>query len=221
MSHYGIPIDRSCASYRPGHQVHWIYAKKASEKDQPLVAVSITFRGYGWVDIQGRDLSWTLWTHEATRLHQVWDTCGCAVWKTRWHMLSLPGPYGSCFNMATWDERTPCLEKVGPPADLHTTVDRVLWEARTYGGYTVAMSSMTPGEAAKVVKDLVTMTRGSDTGQQGTTTNASLRSRPSSRRRTPPGTGPTGRRCGSPTVMQLAGRAAGSRCHDRCIRTNR
>jgi hypothetical protein len=154
VSHCGIPIDRSCGSYRPGHQVHWIHAKKASEKDQPLVAVSITFRGYGWVDIQGRDLSWTLWTHEATRLHQVWDTCGCAVWKTRWHMLSLPGPYGSCFNMATWDERTPCLEKVGPPADLHTTVDRVLWEARTYGGYTVPMSSMTPGEAAKVVEEL-------------------------------------------------------------------
>jgi hypothetical protein len=56
--------------------------------------------------------------------------------------------------MATWDERTPCLENVGPPADLHTTVDRVLWEARTYGGYTVPMSSITSGEAAKVVEEL-------------------------------------------------------------------
>ena len=154
MSHYGIPIDQSCGSYRPGHQVHWIHAKKASEKDQPLIAVSVTFRGDGWVDIEGRDLSLTLWTHEATRLHQVWDTCERAVWKPKWHMLSLPGPNGSYFNMATWDERTPCIEKVGPPADLHTTVDRVLWEARTYGGYTVPVSSMTPGEAAKVVEEL-------------------------------------------------------------------
>src|ERR1700739_2270763 len=70
MSHYAIPIDQSCGSYRPGHQVHWIHAKKASEKDQPLIAVSVTFRGDGWVDIEGRDLSLTLWTHEATRLHQ-------------------------------------------------------------------------------------------------------------------------------------------------------
>jgi hypothetical protein len=37
---------------------------------------------------------------------------------------------------------------------LHTTVDRVLWEARTYGGYTVPVSSMTPGEEAKVVEEL-------------------------------------------------------------------
>ena len=154
MSHYGIPVDRSCGSYRPGHQVHWIHAKKASEKDQPLIAVSVTFRGYGWVDIQGRDLSLTLWTHEATRLHQAWDGCGRAVWKPRWHMLSLPGPSGSFFNMATWDRRTPCVEKVAPPADLHTTVDRVLWEARTYGGYTVPMSSLRPGDAAEIAKEL-------------------------------------------------------------------
>src|ERR1700739_2270761 len=69
-------------------------------------------------------------------------------------MLSLPGPNDCDCNMATWDERTPGIEKVGPPADLHTTVDRVLWEARTYGGYTVPVSSMTPGEAAKVVEEL-------------------------------------------------------------------
>ena len=65
MSHYGIPVGRSCGSYRPGHEVHWIHAKKAGESDQPLVDVSITFRGHGWVEIQGEDLSLMLWSHEA------------------------------------------------------------------------------------------------------------------------------------------------------------
>jgi hypothetical protein len=154
MSHYGIPVDRSCGSYRPGHQVHWIHAKKASEKAQSVINVSIAFRGYGWVDIEGSDLSMILWTHGATRLRQAWDTCGRAVWKPRWHMLCLPGPSGSAFNMATWDQRTPCIGKVAPRADLHTTVDRVLWEARTYGGYTVPMSILRPGDAGKVVEEL-------------------------------------------------------------------
>jgi hypothetical protein len=44
MSHNGIPVERSCGSYRPGHQVHWIQAKRASEKDQPVIDVSIAFR---------------------------------------------------------------------------------------------------------------------------------------------------------------------------------
>jgi hypothetical protein len=39
--------------------------------------------------------------------------------------------------MAAWDKRTSCVEKVAPPAELQTTVDRVLWEARTDGGYSV------------------------------------------------------------------------------------
>jgi hypothetical protein len=33
MSHYGIrAIDRTCGSYGPGHQVHWIQAKKSAEE---------------------------------------------------------------------------------------------------------------------------------------------------------------------------------------------
>ena len=154
MSHYGIPVGRSCGSYRPGHEVHWIHAKKAGESDQPLIDVSITFRGHGWVEIQGEDLSLMLWSHEAARLHQEWDRCGHAVWKPRWHMLNLPGPDGSAFNMATWDQRTPCIEKIAPRDDLQTTVDRVLWQARTYGGYTVTTSDLTPDDRDKLLKEL-------------------------------------------------------------------
>jgi hypothetical protein len=154
MSHYGIAVDRSCGSYRPGHEVHWIHAKKASENDQPLIDVSIAFRGYGWVDLEADDFTLKLWSHSATLLRQAWDRYGRAVWKPRWHMLSLPSPSGVAFNMATWDRRTPCVEKVGPAAELQTTVDRVLWEARQYGGYTVPASSLRPGDEIEIAKKL-------------------------------------------------------------------
>ena len=33
-------IDRSCGSYRPGHQVHWIQAKKAVDEQPPVIDVT-------------------------------------------------------------------------------------------------------------------------------------------------------------------------------------
>ena len=124
------------------------------ERDQPLIAVSIVFRGYGWVDLEANDFTMKLWTDEATCLRQAWDLYERAVWKPRWHVLSLPGPRGAVFNMARWDRRTPCIEKASPPIELQTTVDRVLWEARTYGGYTVPLSSLQPGDVAEIEKGL-------------------------------------------------------------------
>jgi hypothetical protein len=43
MSYYGIrPVDRSCGSYGPGHQMHWIQAKKSWEDEQPMIDVFTT-----------------------------------------------------------------------------------------------------------------------------------------------------------------------------------
>ena len=54
MSHCGIrPVDRSCGSYGPGHQVHWIQAKKSWEDEQPMIDVSIMVHQNGRVDIEG------------------------------------------------------------------------------------------------------------------------------------------------------------------------
>ena len=49
-------IDR-CRSYRPGHQVHWIQAKKAVDEQQPVIDVTLVVHDGGRVDIQGDDLS--------------------------------------------------------------------------------------------------------------------------------------------------------------------
>ena len=49
MSHGNIRrIPRSCVSYHPGHQVHWIHAKKAHEP-QPEITVVVTVHDDGHV----------------------------------------------------------------------------------------------------------------------------------------------------------------------------
>ena len=40
-------IDRSCKSYRFGHQVHWIQAKKSVEEEQPVIEWPLWFTPTG------------------------------------------------------------------------------------------------------------------------------------------------------------------------------
>jgi hypothetical protein len=92
MSHYGIrPVDRSCGSYGPGHQVHWIQAKKSAEDEQPVIEVSIVVHHDGRVEIEGDELKLTMWNHEPDRLRDAVDYCRRAVWKPRFHVLAVPG----------------------------------------------------------------------------------------------------------------------------------
>ena len=63
MSHGNIRrIPRSCVSYHPGHQVHWIHAKKAHEP-QPEITVVVTVHDDGRVELDGDDLHLSLWNH--------------------------------------------------------------------------------------------------------------------------------------------------------------
>ena len=125
------PIDRSYGSYRPGHQVHWIQAKKSAEDGQPAIYVSVVVHDDGQIDIEGHDLSLELWNHDPPRLRSALGYRARVVWKPRYHVLNVSG---YVFNMADLAEQTACLQKVAPLRELDTTVDRVLWEARTYGG---------------------------------------------------------------------------------------
>ena len=114
MSHKEIrPVDRSCKSYRPGHQVHWIQAKKSAEEGQPVIDVAVVVHDDGRVDIQADDLNLTAWNHDPQRLQSAVDYWGRAVWKPRYHMLTLPGLFGYAFNLAALlDGRTPCTPGV-------------------------------------------------------------------------------------------------------------
>jgi hypothetical protein len=44
------PVDRSCKSYRHGHQVHWIQAKKSVAEEQPVIYVSAVVHDDGQID---------------------------------------------------------------------------------------------------------------------------------------------------------------------------
>jgi hypothetical protein len=58
---YGIrPVDRSCGSYGPGHQVHWIQAKKSAEEG-PVIHVSIVVHDDGRIGLEGHELKLTMW----------------------------------------------------------------------------------------------------------------------------------------------------------------
>ena len=62
MSHKEIrPVDRSCASYRPGHQVHWIQGLRSANEEQPVSYVSVVVHDDGRVDVEGYDLSLVMW----------------------------------------------------------------------------------------------------------------------------------------------------------------
>lgn len=68
------PVDRSCKSYFPGRQLHWMQANKSINEEQPGIDVSIIFAGHGRVDLEGDDgLSVALWNHHAARLRNAWE----------------------------------------------------------------------------------------------------------------------------------------------------
>jgi hypothetical protein len=107
------PHDLACSSVGPGHQVHWIHAKKSVVEPQPVIEVSIAIHPDGRVDLEGDGLSLALWNHYPERLAAAFDYWGRAVWKPRYHVLSLPGLHGSIFNMVKLQDRSRCEQLHG------------------------------------------------------------------------------------------------------------
>ena len=107
MSHRTIRrIPRSCVSYHPGHQVHWIHAKKAHEP-QPEITVVVTVHDDGHVELDGDELHLSLWNHGPAWLQSVLDQAGHhGLWKPRFHALFAPRYGGRIFNLAALDHLT-------------------------------------------------------------------------------------------------------------------
>ena len=104
-------IDRSCRSYRPGHQVHWIQAKKSAEDQQPVIDVAVVVRDDGrWH--RRRRIETDNVESRSRRTAVSGVPRGHAVWKPRLHVLSVAGLFGYVFNLA------PHLWTSGLNADL-------------------------------------------------------------------------------------------------------
>ena len=125
--------DRSCGSYRPGHQMHWIQMKKSQEDDQPITPVKVVaVHDDGRVDIDSTDGELTLWFYEPSRIRSVVNQR--ARWKPKYHVLETSS-HGS-FNMATLDEHESCIPPIRrrPQETVRQYIERAM---RDYGGYTV------------------------------------------------------------------------------------
>ena len=152
MSHSNIRrIPRSCVSYHPGHQVHWIHAKRAHEP-QPEIIVVVTVHDDGRVELDGDDLHLSLWNHRPAWLQSVLDQAGHhGLWKPRFHALFAPRYGGGIFNLAALDHLSPCVadDDHSPAYTAETALERAARHARERGGYTVRLDSLrAPGSAA-------------------------------------------------------------------------
>jgi hypothetical protein len=143
-------IDRSCGSYGPGHQMHWIQAKKSWEDEQPVIGVSILVHHDGRVDLAGDDLKLTMWNHDPDRLRDAvaYAGRGRAVWKPRFHVLAVPGRSGYLFSLAVLAERTPC-HPGARQAPGEAIFDFLARAAREDYGFTV------PGRSSLIAPDVV------------------------------------------------------------------
>jgi hypothetical protein len=136
MSNYGIrPINRSCGSYGPGHQMHWIQAKKSHEDGQPIHKVRIVaVHDDGQVEIEGHDLKLTLWYHDPDQLRSALRFGGYAEWKPQFHVLDVIS--GGSFNLAALDRVEPCVPPIRrrPTETTRQFIERAMRENH---GYTV------------------------------------------------------------------------------------
>jgi hypothetical protein len=128
----------SCDSYGPGHQIHWIQARKSYEPGQPVIAVTVVgVHDDGRVDIEGEDLTLTLWSHRPDRIRSAVAVGGGAQWKPKYHVLKLFS--GDSFNLAALDEREPCVPPIRrrPTETVRQYIERAMRENH---GYTVPES---------------------------------------------------------------------------------
>jgi hypothetical protein len=103
------PVDRTCGTYAPGHQPHFIQVKKSWTEGPQITLSQVTVHDDGLVDLEGADGGLTVWNHHPERLRAVLEHQDQrAVWKPRFGVLSVPGPFGYVFSMAPLDKRTPC-----------------------------------------------------------------------------------------------------------------
>ena len=86
--------DKQCASYGPGHLIHWIHFNHSMREPSVVIPVTAVVDDAGLVHIEGDDLSLVRWNHRPALLHAALQRFGgMADWKPP---LARPrGPRGS------------------------------------------------------------------------------------------------------------------------------
>ena len=106
--------DKQCASYGPGHLIHWIHFNHSMREPSVVIPVTAVVDDDGLVRIEGDDLSLVRWNHRPALLGAALQRFGgMADWKPRWYLLAVPteaciGSARSVFSLAALDERREC-----------------------------------------------------------------------------------------------------------------
>jgi len=120
---------RHCGSYRPGHEVHYIQARKSSEAGLGTSATVTAVDEDGTIHFANGT---TKWNHEPRRLRRALGLHGPGVQLCPFGVLRVPNGNGAyCFCVG--NEPTPCP---GPAANP-TSLDDLVQQTKERGGFLI------------------------------------------------------------------------------------
>jgi hypothetical protein len=115
--HIGAPVF--CVSYRPGHGVHFIHARRGMERSTPVQADVDVDVGTGTVWLTGPEAGPRVWrNHDLRRLAAALEfSAGRAVWLPEYYLLQTAGRAGESylFNLVRPQQWVPCRPPRRPP----------------------------------------------------------------------------------------------------------
>lgn len=106
--------DNRCHSYAPGHLVHWIQHKLSVREPHAVIRVAAFVDDQGVVLLEGDDLQLAMWNHRPALVRAALRRSGgTALWKPRWHLLSVPTDMvdgaRNTFNLVAADKHDGCF----------------------------------------------------------------------------------------------------------------
>jgi hypothetical protein len=130
----------SCALYTPGHQVHFIQMRRASETDPANyrngTLVSVDDDGWITVEVDGEALRF--WTHDPARARECFEESAGHVGLPGLGLLHAAYRSGRyCISVAT-DGPTPCV----PPSPVELTPAGLAARIRTHGGFMIPVEAL-------------------------------------------------------------------------------
>jgi len=121
---------KHCGAYTPGHEVHFIQARRSAESGggDPTMVTRVDDDG----TVTFADGT-TKWNHDPARLRAALDRYGTAVRRGGFGVLRVPHPGGAyCFCLGA--EPTPCPG----PAQAPTSLEDLVTRATERGGFLVS-----------------------------------------------------------------------------------
>lgn len=116
-----LGFARRCGSYRPGHEVHYIQARKSREAGPGTSATVTAVDDDGTIHFADGT---TKWHHEPRRLGRALELGGTGVQLCPFGLLRVPNGDGAHI-FCVGDEPSPCPGPAAPPETLEDLVTQI------------------------------------------------------------------------------------------------